>query len=135
MLLLDTSVLVRWGDPRRREQVVPYLSTHSSEPFVTSSLVTYEFFRPAKRRENRMEVQSWLGQALDDVKPFTEDASIRAATIEGALTEQDTSLAHRDLLIASHARELDATFVTCDRNDFQRDPVQQLLNVHVIESN
>jgi len=37
-----------------------------------------------------------------------------------------------DLLIASHARELGATFVTHDRNDFENATVQQLLDVDLV---
>lgn len=85
MRLPDTSVLVNWGTPSEQELVVPYLQRHVNERFTTSSLVVFEFFRPAKR-----------------------------------------------LLIASHARECEATLVTYDTGDFESRAVQQLLEVDVI---
>ncbi len=132
MRLLDTNVLVKWGDPAAKDAVVPYLQDHASEPFVTSTLVLFEFFRPAKRRDNRQEVSSWLGRGLDDIRSFGEVAAFRAASIEASLRSQDCSLPVRDLLIAAHADALDATFVTCDKRAFQSRPVQQLLDVDVI---
>jgi predicted nucleic acid-binding protein len=132
MRLLDTSVLARWGHPERQQEVVPYLQRHADDQFVTSSLVVFEFFRPAKRRDNSEEVHAWLGRVLDGVEPFTQSAGLTAASVEAKLSGHDPSLEMRDLLIASHARDIGATFVTCDRDDFEKAPVQQLLDVDAI---
>jgi predicted nucleic acid-binding protein len=132
MRLLDTSVLAKWGNPAEKHNVVPYLQAHADDRFVTSSLVVFEFFRPAKRRDNSQQVRAWLGKALDGIEPFTASAGLTAADVEVALDQQNRSLQMRDLLIASHARELDATFVTYDKGNFQTQPVQQLLDVDVI---
>lgn len=132
MKLLDTSVLAKWGNPAEKHLVVPYLQEHAGEQFVTSSLVVFEFFRPAKRRGNSQQVQAWLGQVLDGIEPFAGDAGITAAEIEAGLESQNQSLPLRDLLIASHARECGATFVTFDKSDFDNRVVQQLLDVDVI---
>ncbi|WP_276258047.1 type II toxin-antitoxin system VapC family toxin [Haloglomus litoreum] len=132
MRLLDTSVLARWGHPERQQEVVPYLQRHADEQFVTSSLVVFEFFRPARRRENSEAVHAWLGRVLDGVEGFTQSGGLTAASVEANLARHDTSLEMRDLLIGSHARDIGATFVTCDRDDFEREPVQQLLDVDVI---
>lgn len=132
MRLLDTNVLAKWGNPAAKHEVVPYLQQHATEQFVTSSLVIFEFFRPAKRRGSSQQVQTWLGQVLDGIEPFTESAGIKAAEVEASLQSQNTSLGMRDLLIAAHARERGATFVTYDRRDFQNQAVQQLLDVDVI---
>lgn len=132
MRLLDTTVLAKWGDPTAKHEVVPYLQEHADEAFVTSSLVLFEFFRPTKRRNNSQQVRSWLGRALDGVEPFTERAGLKAASVEASLHKHDATLQMRDLLIASHAKQLGATFVTCDKGDFERRPVQQLLDVDVL---
>ena len=132
MILLDTSVLAEWGNPAEQHKVVPYLQRHADKRFVTSALVMFEFFRPAKRRSNSHQVQTWLGRVLDGIEPFTGDAGMRAATVEANLQKQNTDLDMRDLLIASHARELGARFVTYDRGDFRQPDVEQLLDVDVI---
>lgn len=132
MRLLDTNVLAKWGHPTEQEQVVPYLQAHADEEFVTSSLVLFEFFRPAKRRDNSRQVRSWLGQVLDGIEPFTESASLQAANLEASLQSQNRSLEMRDLLIGAHAKALGATFVTADKGDFDTQPVQALLDVDVI---
>jgi tRNA(fMet)-specific endonuclease VapC len=132
MKLLDTSVLAKWGNPAEKHKVVPYLQQHADEQFVTSSLVIFEFFRPAKRRNNSQQVQAWLGQVLDGIEAFTEGAGITAADVEASLSGQNKTFQMRDLLIASHARECGATFVTYDKDDFENQPVQQLLDVDVV---
>lgn len=132
MRLLDTNVLAKWGNPSKQHEVVPYLQTHADEQFVTSSLVLFEFFRPAKRRDNSQRVHAWVGSVLDGVEPFTGSAGLKAASIEASLQRQEATLRMRDLLIASHARDLEATFVTCDSGDFENEIVQQLLDVDVI---
>lgn len=132
MRLLDTNVLAKWGNPAEQHKVVPSLQEYASEQFVTSSLVMFELFRPAKRRNNSHQVRTWLGQVLDGIEPLTEGAGLKAADVEASLRTQNVSLQMRDLLIASHAREVDATFVTYDKGDFQSQPVQQFLDVEVI---
>ncbi|WP_336327435.1 type II toxin-antitoxin system VapC family toxin [Halovenus sp. HT40] len=133
MKLLDTNVLAKWGNPAKQEEVVPYLQRNAEADFVTSSLAVFEFFRPEKRQTNSEQVRTWLGKAVDSIEPFSESAGLRAATVEQKLRQQGIELDMRDLLIASHARELDATFVTYDKGDFADPVVQQLLDVDVIE--
>jgi predicted nucleic acid-binding protein len=133
MRLLDTSVLAKWGDPTQKETVVPYLKNHADEQFVASSLVVFEFFRPAKRRTNSGQVRAWLQTVLDDIEPFDEDAGMAAARVEANLQQHGASLPMRDLLLASHARALSGTFVTYDKGDFADPVVQELLDVDVIE--
>lgn len=133
MKLLDTNVLAKWGNPAKQDGVVPYLQQHAEAEFVTSSLVVFEFFRPEKRQTNSQQVRTWLGKALDSIEPLSESAGLRAATVEQKLRQQGIGLDMRDLLIASHARDLDATFVTYDKNDFANPVVQELLDVDVIE--
>ncbi|WP_436932445.1 type II toxin-antitoxin system VapC family toxin [Halosimplex halobium] len=132
MRLLDTNVLAKWGDPAASDEVVPYLQAHADEQFVTSSFVYFEFCRPATRRDNAEEVHAWLGRVLDGVEPFTQSAGVAAANVEAKLQTQDVSLPMRDLLIASHASDLGATFVTVDKSDFAAEPVQQLLDVDLV---
>jgi len=132
MRLLDTNVLAKWASPKTRPQVAPYLSTHVNEDFVTSSLVVYEFFRPAKRRNNSLQVRHGLTRVLAGIEPFSGSAGRRAAEIEAKLARQNESLGMRDVLIASHTRELGATFVTYDKGDFRNRAVQQLVDVDVI---
>lgn len=132
MRLLDTNVLVKWGNPAENHEVVPYLQGHADDQFVTSSLVLFEFFRPAKRRDDSQRVRTWLGKVLDGIEPFTENAGLKAASVEANLRSQDQTLQMRDLLIASHARELGATFVTYDKGDFENQAVRQLLDVDII---
>lgn len=132
MRLLDTNILAKWGNPAEKHTVVPYLQQHADDQFVTSALVMFEFFRPAKRRNNSQQVQAWLGQVLDGVEPFTESAGITAADVEASLHSQNKTLQMRDLLIAAHARDLGATLVTYDKGDFETPAVQQLLDVDVV---
>lgn len=81
---------------------------------------------------NSQQVRAWLGTVLDAIELVTESAGLQAARVEANLQRQDTSLKMRDLLIAAHARDLSATFVTYDKGDFQNKPVQHRLDVDVI---
>ena len=116
----------------RKYQVLPYLRQRTDETWVTSSLVIFEFFRPAHRRQQVTEVQAWLGSVLDGIEALDESAALEAAQVEASLGNQGTTLSMRDVLIASHSRTIGATFVTADRADFGGKPVQDLLDVDVI---
>lgn len=132
MLLLDTNVLAKLAHPQRTDEVVPFLRNRTDETWTTSSIVVYEFFRPASRRQQVHEVRTWLGRVLDGIEAFDESAALEAAEVEASLAAQGTSLRMRDLLIAAHARDAGGTFVTFDKGDFRNEAVQQLLDVEVL---
>lgn len=132
MRFLDTNVLAKLAHPEQKDEVLPYLRDQTDETWVTSSVVVFEFFRPAARRQRVVAVQTWLGRVLDGIEPFEESAGLAAAKAEASLADQGASLRMRDLLIAAHARDVGATLVTFDKGDFQNRSVQQLFDVDVI---
>lgn len=132
MLFFDTNVLAKLAHPQQKQTVLPYLTQRTEETWVTSSIVIFEFVRPSQRRTQIHKVQAWIGQVLDDVVAFDESAGLQAAEVEESLASHGISLQMRDLLIAAQARDVGATFITFDNNDFQNQPVQQLLDVEVL---
>ncbi|WP_328766979.1 type II toxin-antitoxin system VapC family toxin [Haloarcula nitratireducens] len=65
---------------------------------------------------------------------FDEDTAEEAANIESALRSAGTSLKVGDLLIAATARQHGATLVTADKKDFDKQPIHQLLDIDVLDT-
>jgi predicted nucleic acid-binding protein len=94
----------------------------------------YEFLSyydsQSRRRQERRQVES----RVDAVLPFDADCALEAATIENLLDSAGTSLDAGDLLIAAIARNAGARLATANKNDFDKEPIRQLLDVDVIET-
>ena len=76
---------------------------------------------PEHTQANR---QSQLDQFLTflEIYPWDEQAAEHYATIRGYLQKRGTLIGNMDLLIAAHARSMDATLVTNNRREFSRVP-------------
>ena len=85
-------------------------------------------------QSRQQERRRQLTEAVDDVLALDEGAAAEAASMESSLTAAGVSLDSMDLLIAATARHHGATLATTDRNDFDRQPVHELLDVDIIET-
>lgn len=82
--------------------------------------------------QNRRRQQ--LKKRIDGIGPFDENAASEAAKIGVNLQNTDASLDTADLLIAAIARDRGATLATGNKNDFDKKPIRQLLDVNVIDT-
>ncbi len=79
------------------------------------------------RREARWEQLDLFTQRLV-IDPWDEDAARYYGSIRALLKKQGAPIGNNDLLIASHARSLDAVLVTNNIREFKRVPDLSLEN-------
>ena len=63
-----------------------------------------------------------------EIVPFGEEAGMHYAEIRSALRRRGTPIGANDLLLAAHARSLDAMLVTNNRSEFDRVPELRVEN-------
>lgn len=132
MLCLDNSVLSRFAQPDPDPAVTGYLKSHASREWTVPALVAFEYYRTKQSQPALSRARQDLNSIMDGVLPVTDDVAAEAVGIANSLSNVDAGLDVLDLLHAATARDAGATFVTADRNDFDTEPVRQLLDVDVI---
>jgi len=134
MILLDNDVLRKARDANPDPAVLSYLERHRDDPWLVSAIVLYEYLTyygsDGTRRQQRYE----LKRMLNRVVPFDEETAAEAADIENSLDAVGTSLDVADLLIAATAREHGATLATANADDFDKEPIRQLLDVDIVDT-
>ncbi|SEO39897.1 hypothetical protein/tRNA(fMet)-specific endonuclease VapC [Halorientalis persicus] len=132
MIVLDTDVLVEYARPNSDPQVTSYLTQRTDEQWIVPSVGLYEYLSfygsQSRRRTERKQVES----RVDAVLPLDADAALEASDIENLLSSSGTSLDPGDLLIAAIARSRNATLATRNKNDFDKQPIQQLMDVDIV---
>lgn len=132
MIVLDTDVLVEYARPNSDPAVTSYLSQRADEQWIVPSVALYEYITfyesQSRRRKERQQVES----RVDAVVPFDADAALEASDIENLLSSSGTSLDAGDLLIAATARVRSATLATRNKNDFDKQPIHQLMDVDIV---
>lgn len=134
MICLDNSVLSRFASREPSPSVNDFLAAHSSEPWTVPATVAFEYYSYFDTRGEIARQQSKLNTVFDGILPTTDDVAAEAAQTQAALAAQDVILDTADLLHVATAREAGATFVTRDIDDFDKEPVLDLLDVALIGS-
>jgi predicted nucleic acid-binding protein len=132
MLYLDNDVLAKFARPNPDPSVVQYLKDHSSEPWGISALVAYEFvsFYPQSQRQGKL--RQLEQNILDEISPIDTQTSLEAANLGSLLENAGTSLETADLLIAATTRQHGGTLATANKNDFDKQPIHELLDVDIV---
>ena len=134
MILLDNNIIRKYARPDPDEAVLNYLSEHRTEPWGISALVLFEFLSYYDTQSKQRTRRSQLTQAVDDVISFDGDTAAEAASMETSLDAAGVSLDDVDLLIAATARHHQATLVTADRNDFDKTPLHELMDIDIVDA-
>lgn len=134
MILLDNSIIRKYARPDPDDAVLNYLSNHRTEPWGISALVLFEFLSDYDTQSKQRTRRSHLTQAVDDVISFDGDTAAEAASMETSLKAAGVSLDDVGLLIAATARQHQETFVTADKNDFDKTPVHELLDIDIVDA-
>ncbi|MUV90203.1 PIN domain-containing protein [Halapricum sp. CBA1109] len=133
MIVLDNDVavkLLREDDP----VVKSHLSQYSNEAWAIPSLVSFEFLQHYSRLDVVSRTQQQLHRVFDEILPFTDDVAVEAWRLNDRLLPQNIALDKLDLLNLATAHEAGATFVTHNSNDFDKSPIHELTDIHVIVS-
>lgn len=132
MLYLDNDVLAKFARPNPDPAVVQYLKGYHSEPWAISALVAYEFvsFYAQSQRQNKL--RQLEQKILNEITPIDTQTSLEASNIETLLASTGVSLNTGDLLVAATARQHNGTLATANTNDFDKEPIHELLDLDLV---
>ena len=128
LYLLDTNVLSQLV---RQPQgpVADHIADVGETNVVTSVIVACELrYGAAKRGSRRLtrQVEAVLGAIT--IRPLESDVEQLYASIGATLERRGTPIGAHDLLIAAHARAIDAVCVTDNVSEFKRVPALRVEN-------
>ena len=112
MFMLDTNMciyVINERDPALREQFVE----HAGSLFISSisyAELVYGVVHSRRVKHNERELAAFVKDL--DMLPFGLEGAEHYGDIRHALTKKGTLIGANDLLIAAHARSIDATLVT-----------------------
>jgi tRNA(fMet)-specific endonuclease VapC len=128
LYLLDTSIL---SDLVRQPQgvVAAKIAEVGEANVLTSVVVACELRYGAAKRGSRKltrQVEAILGAMA--IRPLESDIERTYASIRVALERKGTPIGAHDMLVAAHARTLDAVCVTANVGEFKRVPGLEVEN-------
>ena len=132
MLYLDNDVLAKFARPNPDPAVVQYLKERSSEPWCISALVAYEFVSFYPQSQRREKLRRLEQEILNEISPIDTQTSIEAANLRSLLENAGTSLDTGDLFVAATARRHSGTLATANTNDFDKQPIRELVDVEIV---
>ena len=126
--LLDTNILSHLV---RQPQgpVADHIANVGEDNVLTSVIVACELrYGAAKRASRRLtrQVEAVLGAMT--IRPLESDVERIYASIRVALEKKGAPIGAHDMLVAAHARALDAVCVTDNVSEFKRVPALRLEN-------
>jgi len=130
MIVLDRDILVKLVESN--QEVIDHLKQYRGEEWTIPSLVAWESYKAQDSRQGMLQAQRRLQADFDRILDFSDDAALEAAYLQDRLQSQGTSLDTVDLLNLATAYNAGATFVTHNRNDFDKEPLHQLADVDVV---
>ena len=133
MICLDNDIFSRYASERSYPAVDQYLAEHAGDAWILPAMVLFEYL---KRHDSHSAIQTHrlnAEQSVDGVADLNTDVAMEAANLQTRLATADTSLDPADLLIAATAREYGATLVTANENDFDKQPIHELLDVDIVD--
>lgn len=134
MIVLDNDVLVKWGGANPDPQVVSHLQQYSHEEWTIPALVAFEFYKSCSSRSQMKQTQSKLRNQLDRIIDFSDDTALEAAYLTEKLQSQGVHLPPVDLLNLATAHAEGGTFVTHNKQDFDKPPLLSLADVDIVHT-
>ena len=128
MFMLDTNIciyLINKRDGALRER----FESHAGDiciSLITYAELCYGVAHSRRISRNRRELEAFRVDL--DILPFDENAGTYYGEVRHALVKRGRPIGANDLLIAAHARSLDATLVTNDENGFGHVPKLRVEN-------
>ena len=130
MIVLDRDILAKLVESN--PDVIEHMKQYRGEEWTVPSLVAWETYKAQDSRQAMMQAQRRLQSDFDRVLNFTDDAALEAAYLQNRLQSQGTSLNTVDLLNLATAYNKGATFVTHNKNDFDKGPLHNLADVDIV---
>jgi len=130
MIVLDRDILVKLRNSE--EAVVQHLKQYRTDEWTIPSHVAWESFQHHSSRSDMLEEHQHLRSSLDRILPFTADTALEAAYLDSKLQSQEVNLDSVDLLNLATAHEAGGTFVTHNKNDFDKAPLRRIADVDIV---
>ena len=132
MIALDRDVVVKLVESD--QTVTQHLQQYSGEEWTIPALVAWESYKAQGSRTDMQRTQTLLRSNFDRIIDFSDDTALEAAYLDEKLRSQGVTLPTVDLLHLATAHAEGGTFVTHNKNDFDRSPLHNLVNVDIIRS-
>jgi len=134
MIVLDRDILARITGRDPDQVIFTHLQQYSREEWTIPAVVAWEAYKAASGRSQMLRTQRVLKETLDRTLDLTDDIALEAAYLDEKLGDQDVSLDTADLFNLATAHEAGATFVTHNRNDFDKSPIHELTDIDIVVS-
>ena len=125
--MLDTNTVI-YAQKRRPPSVLARLMMHDPSEICISSITLaemyYGVFNSSKPDQNKTSLLKFFSNIA--IIPFDSSASIEYGSIRYFLKSTGSIIGANDMLIAAHARSLDAILVTHNTSEFSRVPELKL---------
>ncbi|NLV11866.1 type II toxin-antitoxin system VapC family toxin [Haloarcula argentinensis] len=132
MIVVDRDILVKLVESN--QAVIDHLKQYRGEEWTIPSLVAWESYKAQDSRQKMMQAQQRLQSDFDRILNFSDDAALEAAYLQDRLQSQGNSLDTVDLLNLATAYNEGATFITHNKNDFDKEPLLELADVDVVHT-
>jgi predicted nucleic acid-binding protein len=133
MICLDDDVFRKYASESSHPEVTRYLAAHRNEQWLLPSIVLFEFLQHYSTHSTIRSSRTAAEENVDGILPLDGDVAEEAANIQARLATAGTSLDLADLLIAGTAREHGCTLATGNKQDFDKPPVHELLDVDIVQ--
>lgn len=132
MIVLDRDVLVKLRNSN--QTVIQHLQQYSTEEWTIPSHVAWESMQYHTTRSEMRQERQHLRSTFDRILSFTDDTALEAASLDDKLQSQGVRLDAVDLFNLATADTEGGTFVTHNKNDFDKGPVHSLADVDVVHT-
>jgi tRNA(fMet)-specific endonuclease VapC len=130
MIVLDRDVLVKLRNSN--QTVIQHLKQYSTDEWTVPSHVAWESYQHRSSRADTLQEQHHLQTNFDRILSFTDDVALEASYLDERLQSQGVTLAAIDLFNLATGYTEGGTFVTHNKNDFDKPQVHDLADVDVV---
>ncbi|MFB6178788.1 MAG: type II toxin-antitoxin system VapC family toxin [Halorientalis sp.] len=132
MIVLDRDVLVKLRN--KNQAVVQHLQQYTNEEWTIPSHVAWESYQYRNSRAKKLQEQHHLQTNFDRILSFTDDVALEASYLDEKLQSQGVRLDAVDLFNLATAYTEGGTFITHNKNDFDKGPVHSIADIDVVHT-
>jgi tRNA(fMet)-specific endonuclease VapC len=132
MIVLDRDILVKLRNSN--QTVIQHLQQYSTDEWTIPAHVAWESYQYGSSRADKRQEQRHLQANFDRILSFTDDVALEASYIDDKLQSQGVTLDAVDLFNLATAYTEGGTFVTHNKNDFDKEPVHSLADIDIVHT-
>ena len=132
MIVLDRDVLVKLRNSN--PVVVRHLQQYRTDEWTITAHVAWESYQYHRSRTEKRQEQHHLRAHFDRILSFTDDTALEASYLDDKLQSKDITLDAVDLFNLAAAYAEGGTFITHNKQDFDRPMIHSLADVDVVHT-